>query len=160
MKNHFKSFSLPQIFSINLGELEKKYLEFQKEFHPDKSSSEDISKSIEINEAYKVLSDDFLRASHLLELQNIDILNNERATKVDSATLLHVLELQEEISEITEKSEIEALRKEINGEFKDLISKAVELLEASKIADAAQNLIKAKYLKKSLEDLKIRKRNN
>jgi DnaJ-domain-containing protein 1 len=101
-----------------------------------------------------------LRASHLLELQNIDILNNERATKVDSATLLHVLELQEEISEITEKSEIEALRKEINGEFKDLISKAVELLEASKIADAAQNLIKAKYLKKSLEDLKIRKRNN
>ena len=159
MKNHFKSFALPQIFSINFGELERKYLEFQKQFHPDKSISEDISKSIDINEAYKVLSNDFLRACHLLELKDIDILNNERAVKVSPATLLHVLELQERISEISEKSEIDALKKEINGEFKGLISKAVELLEASETDDAAQNLIKAKYFKKSLEDLKIRKRN-
>jgi molecular chaperone HscB len=157
MKNHFTSFSLPQVFAINLDELEKKYLQFQNEFHPDKSSSDDIFKSIEINEAYKILSDDFLRACHLLQLKSIDILNDEKAVKVDFTTLEHILELQEKIAEISDKNEIENLRKKINSEIKEIILQAVNLLETGEIKDSAQVLIKAKYLKKSLEDLKIRK---
>jgi len=157
MQNYFFLFSLPQKFSINLADLEKKYLEFQKQFHPDRSSAQDIEKSIEINQAYKILSDDFSRACHLLQLKNIDILNDEKAVKVSQATLMEVLELQEKISEISDKNEIEDLRKKINSELKLLILDAVKQLEANKPEDSAQTLIKGKYLKKSLEDLKIRK---
>jgi molecular chaperone HscB len=157
MVNHFSTFSLAENFAIDAIALEKKYLEFQHEFHPDKSSSADISKSISVNEAYKILSDDFLRACHLLQLKNIDILNDEKAVKVDFATLEHVLELQEKIAEISDKNEIENLRKEINSEIKGIILQAANLLETGEINDSAQVLIKAKYLKKSLEDLKIRK---
>jgi len=153
MKNFFDLFSLPQKFSIDFSVLEKKYLEFQKQFHPDKSSSDDISKSIEINEAYKILSDDFLRACYLLRLKGVDILNDERAVKVDITTLEQQLELQEKISEIS-KDEIDELRKKINSEFKQLIAEAMEVFD---IKTSAQLLVKAKYLKKSLEDLKMRK---
>lgn len=157
MKNHFKTFALEENFTIDLDDLEKKYLQFQRQFHPDKSSSDDISKSIEINEAYNILSDNFLRACHLLQLKNIDILNDEKAVKVDISTLEKVLELQEKIAIMNNKSEIEDLYKNINLQFHNLILQAIECFEDAKINDAAQILIKAKYLKKSLQDLKIRK---
>jgi molecular chaperone HscB len=157
MKNYFELFSFPTDFKINSASLEKKYLEFQKRFHPDKASSGDIEKSIEINEGYKILSDDFLRASHLLQLQGIDILNDEKAVKVSQATLMEVLDLQEKISEISDKTEIENLRKKINSEFKELIFESMAQLKTEELELAAQILIKAKYFKKSLDDLKIRK---
>ena len=151
--NYFNLFSLPATFEIDLAELEKKYLEFQHQFHPDKSSSDDISKSIEINEAYRILSDDFLRACHILQLKGIDILHDEKAVKVDVATLGEILELQERISEIS-KDEIDNLRKEINSGYKLLI---IEAMREQNPSASAQLLVKAKYLKKSLDDLKIRK---
>ena len=157
MSNFFEIFSLPQKFSINLDELEKKYLEFQNQFHPDKSSLADIEKSMLINEAYKILTDDFSRASYLLSLNGIDIKNDEKAVKVDFATLESTLELQEKIAEISDKNEIKTLQEKLNSEIKFLIAAAVKCLEANEIKLAAQFLVKTKYLKKSLEDLKIRK---
>lgn len=154
MKNYFEIFELPQSFLIDEALLEKKYLEFQNQFHPDKSSSADISKSIEVNEGYKILADDFTRACYILQLKGIDILNDERAVKVDMATLAEQLELQEEISEMTDKVEMENLRKNLIVEVKKLISQAMEAQETS---HSAQLLVRAKYLKKSIEDLKIRK---
>ena len=157
MSNFFEIFSLPQKFSINLDELEKKYLEFQNQFHPDKSSTQDIDQSIEINKAYKILADDFERACYLLFLKDVDIKNDEKAVKLDVTMLEETLELQEKIAEITDKNEIESLRKKINAAIRLLIIDAMEALEDAKIESAAHSLVKAKYLKKSLEDLKIRK---
>jgi len=157
MKNFFELFALKLNFEIDEIELEKKYLDFQKQFHPDISSSADIEKSIAINEAYKTLSDDFLRACYLLALKNIDIHHDEKAIKPNTETLIEILELQEKIAEISDKNEIENLRKEINQEFKSLILNSMNQLEANEINLSAQLLVKAKYLKKSLEDLKIRK---
>jgi molecular chaperone HscB len=158
MKNYFEIFTLPANFALDEIALEKKYLEFQKTFHPDNSSSGDALKAIEINEAYKILADDFLRICYLLQLKGIDILNNEKAVKVDFATLEEQLELQEKISEIENKEEIEMLQKQLKLETKELIAIAVKLFEASDLALCAQKLIKCKYLKKSLEDLKIKKK--
>jgi molecular chaperone HscB len=157
MKNFFELFSLPMKFDIDLDALEKKYFAFQQRFHPDKSSADDLSQSITINEAYKILSDDFSRACYLLKLNGVDILNDEKAVKVDFSTLERVLELQEKISEMVDKNEIESLRKELNAEFRELILLAMKALEGSEIGSSAQMMVKAKYLKKSLEDLKNRK---
>ena len=157
MKNFFTLFSMPQNFTIDLSDLEKKYIMFQNQFHPDKAGIAEIEKSIEINEGYKILSDDFLRACHLLQLQEIDILNDEKAVKVNQETLLEILELQEKISEISDKSKIDALQKEINSCKNTLILDAIKALQVNEIETCAQILIRAKYLKKSLEDLKIRK---
>lgn len=153
MKNFFEIFEFPVDFSIDQNLLEKKYHQFQHQFHPDKSSSEDISHSIAINEAYKILSDDFARACYILRLKGIDILHDEKAVRVDISTLEEQLELQEKISEI-EKNEIEDLRKKINSEFKQLVA---DSMKTADLNASAQLLVKAKYLKKSLEDLKIRK---
>jgi molecular chaperone HscB len=156
-KNFFDFFALPTQFDIDLNELEKKYLQFQKQFHPDKSNSSDIEQAIIINQAYKTLCDDFFRACYLLELKNVDISSDKNNVKPDIATLAAILELQEKIFVITDKNELENLQKEINQEFKSLIINAIYQLESLQIEASAQLLIKAKYLKKSLQDIKNQK---
>lgn len=157
-KNFFDLFELETKFEIDLAKLEQQYLQFQNQFHPDKASTSEIEKSIQINEAYEALSDDFLRACHLLSLKDINILTDEKASKVDHETLVKVLELQEKISEISNKDELEELRKKINAEVKFLVAAFVKAYESNEIELAAQFIIKTKYLKKSLKDLKERKK--
>jgi len=157
MKNFFQLFNLEEKFEIDLEELEKKYLQFQNEFHPDKSTSKEIDQSIEINQAYQVLSDDFLRACYLLSLKGIDIQNDEKAVIIDHQTLEEALELQEKISEIEDKNQISFLEKEIYNKVNYNLKEFLKAFETNEIKLSSQLLIKVKYLKKSLLDLKNRK---
>ena len=159
MKNYFELFNLAPKFTIDLNEIEKKYHQFQNEFHPDKADFNSIEQSILINEAYKILSDDFLRASHLLQLKNIDIENDENHIKPDISTLQEILDLQEKIFEINNLNEILVLKNNLNSQIKKLINDFQNAFEANKSNEATQFLIKAKYLKKSLIDLKNRQKN-
>lgn len=149
MKNHFETFSLPVTFPIDLDELERKYFEFQKQFHPDKMSSNataaDIEKSIAINEAYEVLKKPLSRASHILQLNGIDLENDSAAPKVDQATLLEIFEMREsgDFSKKFLLTKIKSLIQEVSQDLKNEDFKA-----------ASQVLIKAKYFEKTLQDLK------
>ncbi len=156
MKNHFEIFALPISFEIDLDNLEKKYLEFQKAFHPDNSSSADIEKSIAVNEAYDVLKNNLRRASHILQLNGIDLENDSTAPKVDSATLMEVLEIREKIFE-SSADEIENLKKDLSKKVKSLITESAQKLNNKEFETASQILIKAKYFDKTLQDLKRRK---
>jgi molecular chaperone HscB len=159
MKNYFEIFNLAPKFTIDLNEIEQKYHQFQNQFHPDKADFNSIEHSILINEAYKILSDDFLRASHLLQLKNIDIENDENHIKPDISTLQAILDLQEKIFEINNLDEILALKNNLNSQIKNLINNFQNAFEVNELNEATQFLIKAKYLKKSLIDLKNRQKN-
>lgn len=154
MQNYFQIFSISEKFDIDLIDLEKKYFHLQHQFHPDKSGSDNEETSAQINEAYKILSDDFLRACYLLKLKNIDILHDDKCAKPDMATLQRILELQEGIEEMKDESEINDLKQKLVSEIKSLILESMKCLEALEINLSTQLLIKAKYLKKSVSDLK------
>ena len=74
-----RNFSLTISFNIDKQELERKYLEFQQEFHPDNSDSADIEKSISINESYAVLKNPIKRASYILQLNGINLENDSES---------------------------------------------------------------------------------
>jgi Fe-S protein assembly co-chaperone HscB len=157
MKNYFTLFELEEKFNIDVNLLEIKYLEFQNKYHPDKTSSKDQLKIIEINEAYKILNDDFLRACYLLKLKNIDLINDDFAIKPDKSMLLEVLELQEHISSLENKTIIDNLIRQIKQTINDLIADFARAYNDNQIKHSANFLIKAKYLKKAVDDLKIKK---
>lgn len=156
MINHFQIFALPQSFQLDLDQLEKKYLEFQKQFHPDNSSTADIEQSIAVNTAYQILKNPLKRASHILQLHGIDLENDTTAPKVDTATLTEILELREKIFE-SSTSEVENLKKDLNRKIKSLLNEVALELENKAFNPAAQILIKAKYFDKTLQDLKRKK---
>ncbi len=156
MKNFFETFAIPPRFEINLDDLEKKYLEFQKQFHPDAASTADIEQSITINEAYKTLGNPLARAAYILRLNGIDIEDDSNAPKPDMATLEEILELQEKVAEIA-ADEIEDLRKYLNSEIKSWLKEVAEKLDREDFKAAAQVLMKVKYFDKTLRDLKLKK---
>lgn len=151
--NHFENFGFDIDFKINLEELENKYLEFQKQFHPDNSKSADIAKSITINESYAVLENPLKRASHILQLQGIDVENDEKAPKPDFETLEEILELQEKLIKISEEEKSQ-LKKYLTSKIKDLLETMSKELDNKDFNKAAQILIRAKYFDKTLRDLK------
>jgi molecular chaperone HscB len=158
MKNFFEIFSLPIKFALDHNELETKYLEFQKQFHPDNASTADIERSILVNDAYKILANPINRASHILQLNGIDLEDDSKAPKADQATLLEILELQEKVSEIAPE-EIRNLQKELSAQEKSLLAEVAQNLEKQEFAKASQILIRVKYFDKTLRDLKAKKRN-
>lgn len=147
MKNHFATFALPTRFNIDLDELEKKYFELQKNFHPDKS--DEIERSISINSAYEILKNPLKRASHILQLNGIDLENDETAPKVDQTTLLEVFEMRESI-----KNRDDFSAKDLFKKIKSLTDEAALSLDLQDFTKAAQILIRAKYFEKILKDLK------
>jgi molecular chaperone HscB len=157
MSNFFILFDLEEKFAIDSIFLERKYLELQSKFHPDKSDHNNANKSIEINEAFRVLSDDFSRACYLLQLHDVDLINDDKAIKPDKSMLLEILELREHIETIENKNVIDNLSRHLKQTIEDLIADFARAYEDNQIKLSATFLLKAKYLKKAVEDLKIKK---
>jgi hypothetical protein len=67
--------------------------------------------------------------------------------------------LQEKIIEIDNLDEILVLKNNLNSQIQKLINDFQNNFEANKFNEATQFLIKTKYLKKSLIDLKNRQKN-
>lgn len=178
MKNYFGFFGLNEKFEIDECELEAKYFQLQSEFHPDSSNLGDIEKSMLANEAYKNLSDDFLRACHLLKIRGIDILHDEKAVKIKHETLEEIIELQEKISflasdlkaknaTVSEPQEsglqnshqvpadLQQIKNKIETDYKSLIIDSMQSFAVNDLDSCAQNLVKARYLGKILKDSKL-----
>jgi molecular chaperone HscB len=156
--NYFEIFKINKSFKIDKELVEKQYLTFQKQFHPDKVGISEIEKSILINDAYKTLLDDFLRAAYILKLENINILDDTKAPQVSFETLTKIMELQEKISESDNLNELSNIKKSLQDEVKLQFTEVSKFLLENNFEKAAQELIKIKYLKKSLEDIKNKKR--
>ena len=115
-QNYFQLFELENSFDVNYESLEKKYLSFQKSFHPDKFvNASDQEKRISlqiisyINEAYETLKNDYLKSIYLLKINGYEI-DDQNTTISDPDFLMHQMELREELEEI-EKSESTELKK-------------------------------------------------
>lgn len=162
--NYFLIFDLPIKFDIDLDDLERKYLNFQLEFHPDKlnpNQKNQIQNSITINEAYQTLQNPISRAEYILKLNQIAIDNeqlssnqNFKLIKADQKTLENILLLQEQISELKDQDQVSKLAIKLESEIKTLIKEISNLLNNQKFQAAASLLIQVKYLQKSRSSLK------
>jgi molecular chaperone HscB len=152
--NHFEKFDFPPKFEINLDDLENKYLELQQKFHPDTNLDQTTAEinSIFINQAYKILKNPILRAIYLLQLQGIDIDSDECIIKPSHENLVFVMELREDILENpTNQNQI---KQKIKKMITDEMPSVIEFMAKENYQEAAQKLIKIKYLDKIIFDLK------
>src|SRR4051812_27590612 len=109
--NYFERFDLERKFDIDIKHLKKRYLVLQSQFHPDKANSEDekmqyLNLSIEINEGYKVLIDDLLRAEYLLKLSGVNLNDEQRKAAINQNILSQALEDREVLEELNSFSEL------------------------------------------------------
>lgn len=109
-QNHFQWFDVPVSFDLDLARLRSKYLELQRQLHPDQSAGEEtvdqnqvLLRNTQLNDAYDRLRDPVKRAIYLLELAGIEY-DPDRQTQDDPIYLMQQLEIREELGELTADS--------------------------------------------------------
>jgi len=132
-QNYFTLFGLEERFDIDLDELDMHYFELQAKHHPDRSS--DINRSLLVNEGYKILKDNFERASHILELHGIFVKDDKLAPKLPTEKL-------EKILEIIEHPRYDPIS--------DIINSITEAFELKDYALAAMHVLELRYLEKGM----------
>ncbi|MCS5592043.1 MAG: Fe-S protein assembly co-chaperone HscB [Gammaproteobacteria bacterium] len=152
MQNYFELFSLDAGFAINLTSLEQAYQSQISIFHPDNFvTNSDKEKSIAlqntslINTAYDTLKAPLLRATYLLELQDINAFD-EKDTQMDMAFLMNQIALREQLESLEiNKDElglddfIEQVSQKVTQNIEQ-ISQLFEIKELDKIKNLVREL--------------------
>lgn len=159
--NYFKLLELEQRYDIEQNLLQDNYLAKQMEYHPDRTA-EDVSKianietSMLLNEAYKVLSDDYKRAEYLLKLNGFELSNKQLSLRLTSRELEEILEEYEEIEEMSEVAEL------IEKEQRKLVTKTELIREMTShfnknnFTKALDLTIRLKYLTNLVGNIKLK----
>lgn len=111
----YKIFNLPKSFHIDKNVLKNEYYKLNKKYHPDILKNED-NKIKEINIAYKILQDDYLRAKYLHE--------KPIEQKMNQDFLVEVLDLEERINDnLDNQKELIKLKDFLHTKIQECINK-------------------------------------
>jgi molecular chaperone HscB len=111
--DYFTFFGLPRKLTIAQDELERRFRELSRKFHPDyyynASPTErlaSLERSSYLNDAYRALRTPATRIEHLLAIEGLPSSKSDEGTaKVPPALLEEVFALNEELDEIREQRE-------------------------------------------------------
>jgi molecular chaperone HscB len=124
--NHFARLGLPQGPSVDRDDLETRYLLLSRVLHPDYhgAASEEQRQLVNhnsalLNEAWRVLGDDVLRAEYLLDLVDPGAL--ERGKALPPEFLMEAMELSEavEAARASGGEAVRTLEQRVTGEIAD-----------------------------------------
>lgn len=175
-RNHFEVFELPQRYALDPAELEARYRERSRHWHPDRFSrapaaerAQVLARATDLNEAYRVLRSDARRAQYLLQLHGIDVSKEGPGSplKVDPEFLLAILELREELAEARVahdavrlaglKTEVqrrtEALQHSLSSGFAQLEAGPKDAARAAVLAELTQAVLAQRYYQRFCDEL-------
>ncbi len=166
--NYFQLFQLPAQFELDLTELGTRYLELQRNFHPDNfaaGSERDrllaVQQAANINDAYHSLKQPLLRAEHVLALRGVKI-SHEQRSFTDTVFLMQQMELRELLADILHSSDpyvlIDEAEQQIQMQKKLLLRQLAEALAANQHEQdllAADIIRKLKFFFKLQQELEL-----
>lgn len=164
-KNYFKLFGLPEHYSIDFPELQNRYRELQKKFHPDKfASGSDAERRVvsqmaaQINAGYQTLKSPLERGRYLLQLSGIN-LDDEKDTQMNPAFLMEQMELRESLDAARDDENtlilLRDMIKSVDAAMSTRVSQLTRLFEAG---DNRENLLAARNCLREMQFLdKFRK---
>ena len=166
--NYFQLFQVPAQFDLDLTELGTRYLELQRNFHPDNfaaGSERDrllaVQQAANINDAYHSLKQPLLRAEHLLALRGVKI-SHEQRSFTDTNFLMQQMELRELLGDILHSSDPYALIDEAEQQIQQqknvllkLLAQALEANLHEQDLHAADIIRKLKFFFKLQHELEL-----
>ncbi len=157
MTDAFAVLGLDPAMNLCPVELETRYLELSREFHPDFASGESadtqaerIRRSADVNDAYRALRNPWVRAERVAEVLDPGCM--ERTKALPPMFLMEAMELAEEVAGRSDDAR-PALHAKIEADVNDYLARITQALEESRGADAAVLLHESRYFRKALHDL-------
>lgn len=162
--DHFTRLGFAPSFDLDDARLEKQYLGFQRVLHPDrfagKPAKERViaeSQAVALNEAYETLNDPLKRATYLLRLRGVNSEVAEEKTVSDPALLMEALEKREALAEAESADAIEELMIGAGATAIQLLSDISRAFACDDLAAANRAVLRLKYLRKFLEEARLRR---
>ncbi len=158
--NYYNLFQLPQSPIVDRVLVSKKYIELQKQYHPDyftKENEEDkenaLAISANINKAYNIFSNKDKTIEYFLQIKNVIIVDEKYNLPPDF--LMEMMELNETFNEnINIENEIKSFENALNETIKPILALgASSLLDENTLQQLKLYYYKKKYLKRILERL-------
>ena len=173
--DHFQVFGLPRKFDLDVADLERRYKEMTKVLHPDRFARADgrarrasLERSVQLNQAWRTLSQTVSRAEYLLSLQGVEVgepagskrvnSSGDRATQpVDTALLIEVMELREALAESRARGDSAKVARLVAGVQAHCDKEMAEVAagfaaEKPNLAGLAAHLVAARYYRRFLEE--------
>lgn len=148
MTNYFSLLNLPPSFAIDLNALEAAYIAAQRQAHPDKTGLQGAQLSIQINDAYRTLKDPLKRATYLLELKDVTVLDEANTTKPDMVILNEIMELQEARMEADTPEKMADFQVKQQGLIEECLQHLTEAFTQNDLDAAKTSTIRLSYLYK------------
>lgn len=163
--NYFELFEIPVSLQIDKNELQKKYFELQKKYHPDFFSNADENEQADmleisslINKAFKTFKDSDETIKYVLQLK--DLLQEEEKYELPPEFLIEMMELNETLMDVDDSS-LEETETKISQLEKHLYDKVQNIIEYysedtttnEQLLQVKDYYYKKKYLKRILERL-------
>ncbi|MDR2547892.1 MAG: molecular chaperone Hsc20 [Rickettsiales bacterium] len=141
--NYFTLFEIEPAFNISFDELEKKYIQLSKT-----DINERQSKNMEnINKAYQVLKSPLKRAEHLLDLFGV----KSQKDHLNSEILNESMEIREYLLDC---DDLQFASRMIDEKIKGCTQNLINAFAAKNFGEASTQVLRLKYLHKSLEEMK------
>src|SRR5688572_7219889 len=110
--DYFAFLGVPRRLNIDANELERRFRDLSRQFHPDyfynatpAERLASLERSSYLNDAYRALRNPITRAEHLLAIEGLPSPTSEGHLNVPPALLEEVFALNEELDEIREQRE-------------------------------------------------------
>ncbi|MFN3587591.1 MAG: Fe-S protein assembly co-chaperone HscB [Moraxellaceae bacterium] len=159
MSDYFQLFDLAPAFEVDEAQLQSRYRELQRQFHPDRVAGEApdvqraaVARAADINTAFATLRDPVLRARHLLARAG-HALPPDSATVSDTDFLMAQMELREQLEEADDLAALASLREEVEDWLQSLGREFVLDYGAEDWAEAADTVRKMQFMAKLLDDI-------
>lgn len=139
--SHYALLGLAESFEVDQAQLESKYKELQRQFHPDRhvaSSEEDKAaaeeQSARVNEAVAVLRTPLRRAEYWMTLKGQAVLLEEQRIE-DAATMMEVMETSEELDDAKTQEQVDEIRARNNSKIRAVEAELASLFSKEDFAD-------------------------
>jgi len=161
--DHFERLGLERGFTLDDGELSRRYFALQARLHPDrfagKSAKEraaSLAQATALNEAYQVLRDPLARAGYLLELAGLASPTEESTTLNDPELLMESLERREELAAAETAEEVSGIAQRADADARRCVEALATAFGAAELGDAGRIATRLKYLTRLSEEARAR----
>ncbi len=145
-QNYFEIFGLPASFDVDQGLLSDRFLELQKEIHPDRFARRPEQEkrlamqwATLVNSAMGTLKSPLKRAVYLVELRGVELEDNPQ---LPPAFLMEQIELREQLEDIEQnEADLETL-----DQFKKQVKTVIATLEQNFASAVTDDLDRAEIL--------------
>ncbi|MES1206072.1 MAG: Fe-S protein assembly co-chaperone HscB [Pseudomonadota bacterium] len=172
-QDRFAVLGLPRKFSVDLGVAENNFKKLSRQVHPDRFATADprarkaaLSRTVQLNDAWRTLKDPIRRAEYLLELAGFGLKGDDRKRPAEGSMrevsappvlLMEILELREELADAQRAGNVTKVQSMANAmrvrHAETLAALAAALDHPGKLEEAARLMVALRYYQRFLDEV-------